>query len=189
MRMPGGALRVKAVAAQADIAGRSSRTSRPPSPSGSRSRPPRSWGPAPAAVTSAPATADRRAGCLTTADPATAAPRRHRRSPHSHRRRFPARLVAVVAALRRPADPRPRASARAANAAGQLVPGPSQPHQGAEPGEHGVADPTDLTELVDAREPAVLGAPVEDPLGEHRTDPGQRVELGQGCRVDVDQQG
>ena len=45
-------------------------------------------------------------------------------------------------------------------------------------GEDLLPDPTDLTELVDRGEPAVLGAPVDDPLRQDRADAGQLLELG-----------
>ncbi len=54
-------------------------------------------------------------------------------------------------------------------------------------GERDVADARHLVELVDAGEAAVLRAPVEDLLAEHRPDPGQCLELLERRRVEVDQ--
>ena len=47
------------------------------------------------------------------------------------------------------------------------------------------ADPTDLGELVDGGEPPVLGPPVDDALGAHGPDAGQRLELGSAGPVEV----
>jgi hypothetical protein len=44
----------------------------------------------------------------------------------------------------------------------------------------------DLLEFVGAGEAAVFGAPVEDALGEYRSDTGQTVELGEGCGIQID---
>ena len=54
----------------------------------------------------------------------------------------------------------------------------SHRHQRSELGERRLADAVDLEQLVDRGEAAVLVAPGEDRLRGHRTDAGQRLELG-----------
>jgi hypothetical protein len=44
----------------------------------------------------------------------------------------------------------------------------------------------DLLELIDGGEGTVLGAVVEDPLGQNWTDPGEGVELAERRGVEVD---
>ena len=61
----------------------------------------------------------------------------------------------------------------------------SDPDVGLDVAELLRADATDLAELVDAREPAVRGSPVEDALGQYRPDARERVELVDGGRVEV----
>lgn len=51
-------------------------------------------------------------------------------------------------------------------------------------GEAAVADAIDLTQLVHRAETAVLGAVVDDVLGQHRAHAGQGVELVRGGRVE-----
>ena len=56
-------------------------------------------------------------------------------------------------------------------------------------GQGRLADARDLTQLVDRAEPAVRGAPVEDPLGQHRPDAGQPVQRLERRGVEVDRAG
>src|SRR5262249_51817141 len=53
--------------------------------------------------------------------------------------------------------------------------------------EFGVPDAADLVELVDRGESAVLLAVVDDALGQHRPDAGQRLQLLERGRVQIDQ--
>ena len=53
-------------------------------------------------------------------------------------------------------------------------------------GEPLAAEAADLPELVDAVERAVLGAVVDDALGERRADAGQLFEVFDGRQVQVD---
>src|SRR5690606_28156448 len=60
------------------------------------------------------------------------------------------------------------------------------PHLVAEAAQELFPDPTDLGQLLHRGEPAVLGAPVDDALGQHRSDPGQGVQRSGVSRVEVD---
>jgi hypothetical protein len=58
--------------------------------------------------------------------------------------------------------------------------------QGLEGGEFAGADAGDLAELLEGGEAAVLGAEVEDVLGEDGADAGEGVELGGGGGVEAE---
>lgn len=76
---------------------------------------------------------------------------------------------------------RPRKSPRPVQ-----LPCSSWPYEILEVGETPVADAVDLAQLVDGTEPSVLGAVVDDVLGQHRSDARQCVELLCGSGVEPD---
>ena len=116
-----------------------------------------------------------------------------RRCAHAARRAPPRRAAAAQAASaggtsRRSAGPSWRGSAApepvaraGVNDAGACV----MAVRGPEVREAAVADPVDLTEFVDGAETAVLGAVVDDVLGQYGTDARQGVELFHGGGVEA----
>src|SRR5687768_17134110 len=90
---------------------------------------------------------------------------------------------AAEAAGRR--DPR-RLDRAVTGCRGRRPPRGSHRHLVGHRGVLALTDPRDLPELVDRREAAVGRAPVDDPLGEDRTDTVERLELDGGRRVEVE---